>query len=434
MIEQAFHFLASLTSAQLIGYFWPFFLLDMIRYVIVEGLVLSSYIPKRKRMKQDYALARKKLFKEKPIVSVIVPGKNEGKHLPKLVNSLSVQSYPFVELIVVDDGSDDDTPIICRALEEQGAIDVFIRNDVRGGKASAANTALHFAKGKFIIHLDADSHILDNAIESILLPFYLDQQVGCVGGDVRVRNSNDSLTTQVQSIEYTKSLMLGRTVMSELGILRIVSGAYGAFRSDVLKQIQGWDVGPGLDGDITLKIRKLGYKVVHEPSSVCLTNVPNKLSKLSKQRYRWDKSMVRFRLRKHKDILLPSAEFSWKNFISVLDNITFNLLLDLKWFIYFFQVVQLNTLYIVYLFIINYFLYLTLNLVQWLFAWLLNRNLGQKFKWSSFLFVPLMPLYTGIYLRFIRTFSYLMELVHKRSYSDQWNPWKVSKVAKKNKL
>ncbi|MBZ9613242.1 glycosyltransferase family 2 protein [Rheinheimera maricola] len=434
MLEQAFVFFINLDAWQLLGYFWPFFMLDMVRYVLIEGVVLLYYLPKRKRMAPRYAAARRRLFKEKPLISIIVPGKNEGRYLPKLVQTLRNQSYPFFELIVVDDGSDDTTPLICRELERQGLIDCFIRNAIRGGKASAANTALQFANGPYIVHIDADSHMATDALENIMLPFLMDDEVGCVGGDVRVANYSDSFATQTQGIEYTKSLMLGRTVASQLGILRIVSGAYGAFRKDVLNKIHGWDVGPGLDGDITLKIRKLGYKVVHEPSSVCYTNAPKNFWRLAKQRYRWDKSMIRFRLRKHRDILLPSAEFKWSNFISVVDNLFFNLLLDIKWVIYFFQIVQLSSAYIAFLLIINYVFYFLANLAQWLFSIIMQRSLGHKPNYKSVMFVPLMPIYTGTYLRLVRTFAYIMELLHKSSYVDKWNPWKVSKIAKRNKL
>ncbi|WNO59645.1 glycosyltransferase [Rheinheimera sp. MMS21-TC3] len=434
MIEQALVFLFNLNAWQLLGYFWPFFIIDMVRYVIIEGLVLLYYLPKRKRSASRYNAARKQLFKQKPLISIIVPGKNEGKHIPKLVQTLSEQSYPFFELIVVDDGSDDDTPQICLELERQGMIDCFIRNSIRGGKASAANTALQFTRGNYIVHIDADSHMASDALETIMLPFFMDPDIGCVGGDVRVANYSDSFATQVQGVEYSKSLMLSRTVSSQLGILRIVSGAYGAFRKDVLDKIYGWDVGPGLDGDITLKIRKLGYKVVHEPASVCYTNVPQGFWKLAKQRFRWDKSMIRFRLRKHRDILLPSAEFKWSNFIAVADNLIFNLFFDIKWFIYFFYIIQLNPTYIAFLLIINYLLYFASNLVQWLFSVIVQRRLGQTPNYQSVMFILLMPLYTGVFLRFIRTFSYVMEIVNKSSYVDKWNPWKVSKIAKQNKL
>jgi biofilm PGA synthesis N-glycosyltransferase PgaC len=80
--------------------------------------------------------------------------------------------------------------------------------------------------------------------------------------------------------------------------------------------IYGWDLGPSLDGDTALKIPKLGYKVVHEPFVICYTNVPVTFRKLVRQRFGWDKSMIRFRVRKHRDVLLSSAEFKWTNFIT----------------------------------------------------------------------------------------------------------------------
>jgi len=416
---------------QLLAYFWPFFLIDMTRYLFLDVIVLLIYVPKRYLKKKQYQWARRKLFRERPLVSVIVPGKNEGKHLAKLAQSLSQQTYKHIETVIVDDGSDDDTPIIGRRLERTGKISLFIRNEIRGGKASAANTALRYATGKYIVHLDADSHLKYNAIETILLPFFMNPNIGAVGGDVRVANTNESFATRLQGIEYLKSISTGRTVSSELGILRIIAGAHGAFRRDVLKKIYGWDIGPGLDGDITIKIRKLGYKVVHEPFAICYTNVPNTFKKLSRQRFRWDRSLIRFRVRKHKDILLPSKNFNIKNFLASLDNIFFNLILDIKWWFYIAQVFIFGRSHIEIIFIINLVLYSIANILEFIIAVaLLGRTLRTR-DLQLIAFLPLMPLYTGIFLRTIRTYAYIMEIFHKVSFTDKWNPWKVSKIAQK---
>lgn len=434
MFDGTLEFIAGLTTTQMINYFWPFFLLDMLRYVLLDFLIILKYIPKRLLARKKYARARKLLHKEKPLVSVIVPGKNEGKHIPRLAQTLARQTYKNFELIVVDDGSDDGSATICRELVHEGVIDFFIRNEVRGGKASAANTALHYASGKFIVHIDADSYMDIESIERILLPFYLDQNIGAVGGDVRVANLEESFATRLQGIEYIKSLSTGRTVSSELGILRIISGAHGAFRRDVLDQIYGWDVGPGLDGDITLKIRKLGYKVVHEPFSICYTNVPTTFRKLARQRFRWDKSLVRFRVRKHRDVLLPSAEFKLTNFIASAENIFFNLALDFKWWVYLVQMITFHPDILGFIFVINYVLYFCANVLEYLMAGLLLRSSLRRREFNLILFLPLVPIYTGVYLRIVRTFSYLMEFLHRSSYTDQWNPWKVSRVARKENL
>ncbi len=434
LLENVLDFLTSLSTAQLIAYFWPFFLLDMTRYLFLDFIVILIYVPKRIYEYSKYKNARRLLYKERPLVSVIVPGKNEGKHIPKLAESLKHQTYKNYELVIVDDGSDDDTAIICRKLEKKGEIDHFIRNEIRGGKASAANTAFNFSHGKYIVHLDADSHLEVNAIETILLPFYLDSNIGAVGGDVRVANAEKTFTTRLQAIEYLKSISTGRTISSELGILRIISGAHGAFRRDVLLRLHGWDVGPGLDGDITLKIRKLGFRVVHEPMAICYTNVPETFRRLAKQRFRWDRSMIRFRVRKHRDILLPSAGFSITNFIASAENIFFNLVLDVKWWVYVVQMLFINPQLLGYIFIINYVLYLTANILEFGMACVLLHSSMRRKDYMLFLFLPLIPIYTGIFLRIVRTYAYLMEFVHGASYQDKWNPWKVSRIVKKEKL
>ncbi|MCG8082606.1 MAG: glycosyltransferase family 2 protein, partial [Candidatus Thiodiazotropha taylori] len=92
MLNDTWDFITGLSAAQLISYFWPFFLFDLTRYVVFDVLILTLYLPRRKRNKQRRAEARKLLFHEKPLVSVIVPGKNEGKHIPRLAESLTRQT------------------------------------------------------------------------------------------------------------------------------------------------------------------------------------------------------------------------------------------------------------------------------------------------------------------------------------------------------
>lgn len=433
-MEGLVNFASSLTGPQLIAYFWPFFMLDMVRYVILESILIAVFLFRKNKDQPKRRQARHQLFFEKPLVSILVPGKNEGKHLPKLAISLAQQTYKNFELIVVDDGSDDDTPIICRRLEREGKIDAFIRNEIRGGKASAANTALQYSKGRYIVHIDADTHLENDALEKILLPFYLNENVGAVGGDVRVANADESFASRLQSIEYYKTISAGRTASSQLHILRIISGAHGAFRRDVLERIDGWDVGPGLDGDITLKVRKLGYDVLHQVDAVCYTNVPTSFKKLAKQRYRWDKSLVRFRLRKHFDILKPNANFRGSNFISVLENIIFNVFFDFKWIAYFIIMLITQPQNLGYIFVINYCLYFIANCLQFIMMRILVKDTFKQPDRLLALFLPLMPIYTGIFLRIVRTYSYIMEFFHKMSYDDAWNPWKVSRIAKKENL
>lgn len=435
ILIEAFNFVKEKNIQQLLYSFWFFLCFDFFRYVVLDLVVIIYYFFKRSLGTKSRLIARQRLFNESPLVSVIVPGKNEGKHIPKLAASLSGQTYKNIEIIIVDDGSDDNSIDILRDLYRKGMITNFFRNDVRGGKASAANLALLYSKGKYIVHLDADSHLKDDSIEQILIPFFLDSKIGAVGGDIRVMNIGKSFASTLQAIDYMKSISTGRVVNSQLGILRIISGAYGAFRKDILDRLRGWDVGPGLDGDITLKIRKLGFKVCHEPYAVCYTNVPDSFRKLAKQRYRWDRSLIRFRIRKHVDLLnFRSKNFDLLNFITVLDNLIFNMLMNYKWWIYIIHMVFFNTEFLRIILIINYFLYFFSNVIEFTLSVFLYGKSIKRRELLLFLFVPLMPIYTGFFLRIVRTYAHTMELIHKTSFDDKWNPWKVSKVVKKQKF
>jgi cellulose synthase/poly-beta-1,6-N-acetylglucosamine synthase-like glycosyltransferase len=408
--------------------FWYFFLIDVPRNVLLDvGVLWFRWQRAQPGWQRENAMARARLFRESPLVSVIAPGKNEGEHIPKLVASLARQTWRNTELIVVDDGSTDDTPAICRELERRGLVRIFLRNDARGGKASAANLALRYCKGRFVVHLDADSYLADDAIEQVLLPFYRHQGVGAVAGDVRVANADTSFASSLQAIEYMKSISVGRTVHSLLGTLRIVSGAFGAFPREVLNRVGGWDVGPGLDGDLTQKIRKIGLRVIHEPASVCYTNVPERFTNLARQRFRWDRSLVRFRLRRHRDLLRLDANFRWLNFLSSVENLFFSVVLNIKWWLYILSAVVLYPSQVHILFLANYVLYLVANIAQFLFGLALYGRSARRVDWAMALYLPLMPLYVAFYLRAVRTFAYLMEASLRMSYRDPWNPWKVSR-------
>lgn len=169
--------------------FWYFCFFEFTRYIILDFLIFGIIKAQKNKREKTFEYAKRALFIENPLVSIIVPGKNEGENLYKLTKSLSEQTYTNFELIIVDDGSDDNTPIIGKNLEKLGLIDRFLRNDVRGGKASAANLALSYSKGKYVVHLDADCSFDRDAIELVLIPFYLDSNIGAVGGNVKVRNT-----------------------------------------------------------------------------------------------------------------------------------------------------------------------------------------------------------------------------------------------------
>ena len=427
MWDEIFNYFNELSINQFFRIYWYVLFIEVPRYLILDYFILLMFYLRRFSDRKLYREAKSRFWVEQPLVSVLAPGKNEGKNLYKLVKSLEAQTYRNYEIIIVDDGSDDDTPIIGRSLERAGLIDLFIRNEVRGGKASAANLALRYAKGEYILHLDADSSLDRNAIERIITRFYMDDRIGCVGGNLKVRNGEKSLAATMQTIEYLMSISVGRIITSYLGIYRIISGAFGAFKTDVLKRIGGWDIGPGLDGDVTQKFRKMGYKVVCEDRAICLTNVPTKFKKLAKQRLRWSKSIVRFRLRKHFDVFLPTQNFTWLNFFSSLENVLFNVVFVFLWLFYMVDIVVHFPEAILLIIAIKLIIYTVINYFQFFVLLAISERWKQEFK--LIIYLPLKSIYSGYFMRIVRLMAYIKEMYFYSSYKDAWNPAKTSDKA-----
>ncbi len=422
-----------ITYEKLVAIFWFLFFIEIPRYYLLDIVILfRRWIFSDVRHKKEVN-ARIELYTKNPFVSIIVPGKNEGKHIYKLTQSLKEQTYRNYELVVVDDGSDDNTKFICESLHKCGLIDRFYSVSERGGKASAANLALTENVSEVVVHLDADSSLDRDAIEQILIPFYMHENVGAVGGCVKVRNTDDSICTTLQAMEYLESIQVGRTVTSDLGGYRTISGAFGAFRTDVLAQVGKWDIGPGLDGDITQKIRKSGYKVVFNPKAICLTNVPTTFTKLYKQRLRWSKSLVRFRLRKHANVFnIFSANFRISNFLTNLDNLVFNLAFDLLWLIYMLSFLNYQPYSLLTLLILKFMITIPLGYLSFGLGLCISERRREEVKMAPF--VLFQPLYSGYFLRITRIIAAFREFFFFSSYKDSWNPDKSSKWAQVDRL
>ncbi len=407
--------------------YWFLTFVEFPRYYLLEIFVVCWRKLTYRRIQRRRDNARYRLFAEKPLVSILVPGKNEGPHIYNLARSLREQTYTNYEIIIVDDGSDDNTPLICADLQRAGYIDRFLRTDVRGGKASAANFGLRFARGRYIVHLDADTSLDRDAIENILLPFYSENDVRAVGGAVKVRNADETICTSLQALEYLKTIQVGRMVTNSVGILHIISGAFGAFDRDTLLEVGGWDIGPGLDGDITQKIRKAGYRISFAENAIAMTHVPTSWRALYRQRQRWSKSLVRFRLRKHRDILLPYGNFSFTNLISNLEGIMYDFVFNFIWVVYFILLILEHPDRIAEIFAVGYIIRFLFNLVAFSIIMLVSERASEEKHLIKY--VPLSTFYTGYFLRLARLTAHIKEIFFFSSYKDQWNPSKTSEVA-----
>ena len=170
IVETLNHFvdwLSTLSLSSILNTYWFLFFIEMPRYYLLEYLVIFNRLTNRNKIEKEKEVARFYLYRENPLISILVPGKNEGKHIFKMVNSLAEQTYRNYEIIVVDDGSDDHTKLICTDLYRAGYITHYLRLDDRGGKAAASNYGAQMAKGKYIVCLDADSSLDRDALEKI---------------------------------------------------------------------------------------------------------------------------------------------------------------------------------------------------------------------------------------------------------------------------
>ncbi len=435
MFDSIFHiidnvvacFTLNMSIDMILGTYWFLFFVEFPRYYLIEAVIAVWFKLNYRKRNRRREVARRMLYIENPLVTILAPGRNEGKHIFKLVHSLREQTYKNFEIIIVDDGSDDETPLICKDLEKAGYIDLFLRNHVRGGKASAANYGAHFARGKYIVHLDADSSLDRDAIEKILLPFYFDDKIKAVGGAVKVRNDKESVCSSMQALEYLKTIQVGRMVTNALGIYHIISGAFGAFETKTLKQVGYWDIGPGLDGDITQKIRKSGNKVWFAEDAICMTNVPVKWSALYKQRKRWSKSLIRFRIRKHMDILLPNKNFSYMNFFSNLECILYDCVFNYVWVLYIIGLLLEFPAHLPEILIIGWIIRLCFSFVAFGVILLVSERSRRELHLIRYLWLS--SFYTGFFLRISRLVAHTEEIFFFTSYKDQWNPKKTSELA-----
>ncbi len=425
------YFSKQISWSTLVGTYWFLFVIEIPRYFGIELVIVIANIFTYRQRNNKKDKARLKLYTENPLITILAPGKNEGKNIFKLVQSLREQTYRNFEIIIVDDGSDDNTPFICRDLEKRGYIDKYLRLNIRGGKASAANYGVYHAKGKYIVHLDADSSLDTDAIENILIPFYYNEKIKGVGGCIKVRNADESLCSTMQAIEYLNTIQVGRTVSNTLGIYHIISGAFGAFETEAIRQVGCWDIGPGLDGDLTQKLRKAGYNVYFANDAICMTSVPTSWHTLYKQRLRWSKSLIRFRSRKHKNIFFAWKNFSFLNFFSNMENILFDCIFNYLWLFYIIGLIFMHTQVLFEIFVVGWIIRYILAILSFSIAMMMSERAKDEKK--LFLYLPLKIFYTGYFLRITRLIAHTIEIFFFSSYKDPWNPPKTSILARLDK-
>ncbi len=357
------------------------------------------------------------------LVSIVVAGHNEARSIGALLKSLGEQTLRSkVEVICVNDGSTDGMGAELRRLRAAGLIDVALSNNVRCGKSAACNLAFEWAKGEILINVDADCSFDRDAIERILAPF-ADPTVGAVTGNIGVRNSGASFIAGLQAVEYLHSISVGKETQELIHMITCVSGPFSAFRAEALRQVGGMDAGPGEDLDLTLRLRLGGWKIAFAEDAWCMTDVPETLMALTRQRMRWERDAARIRLRKFGATLLPFHERStWLEYLQQMDFVIGNFLTTilfpvyLAWLFFTFGTWAFAVLMMVLLF------YVPLNLLLFALAAFTVPRLDVRNLWICAL---ASGLFNAAIMRPIRCYAYLEELIFDRSYHDAFTPRRV---------
>ena len=413
LVADGYNFLTSQSWAGIVGLFWFTLIFDIPRYAV--AFVAAAFFGRGNAAENlNPGFAGR--------VSVVIAGHNEADSIERCVRSFHEQSRPPDEIVVVSDGSTDGMENTLRELQRNGDVDQVHCTHLRAGKSAACNLGERWATGDIIVIADCDCTYERHALKEILVPFQ-DPAIGAVSGNILVRNASETLIATFTAIEYLISISLGKQAAALTDHVTCVSGAFGAFRKTALGQVNGNDVGGGEDLDMTLRLRKAGWKIAFAPDSICYTDTPATFSALVRQRFRWERDAVRVRYRKHADLLNPfSTNFHLNELYHEAEFLVFHILGAILLPVY---VVWLFMTYGQMAFVILLSVQIGLFLLDLLSfilaAWATPRADSLKLLPYAFGY----SFFNGFIMRNVRLAAYLQEWLFNASADDEYLPQKV---------
>ncbi|MEO8721857.1 MAG: glycosyltransferase [Ginsengibacter sp.] len=291
----------------------------------------------RKSSFTDYNIIASSEFA--PTVSILAPAYNEEKNIIENVRSLLAVHYNNIELIVINDGSKDNSLqqliaaynlvkvpfLVNEKIKTKPILGIYkssnpvyhkliVIDKINGGKADALNTGINVATNKYIVCIDADCVLEQDAMLKLIKPFLekTNKRVIATGGVIRIANSCEirngklikvhlprQILPRMQVLEYIRAFMLGRMAWSRMNGLLIISGAFGAFDREIALKAGGYNPETvGEDMELIVRMRRymhehnLPYKVPFIPDPLCWTEAPASYKILGRQRNRWTRGTI----------------------------------------------------------------------------------------------------------------------------------------------
>ncbi len=327
--------------------FW-YYLASNIAYLIMLIIALKTSATHQRRLESH----RLNWIKDSPMappIAIIAPAHNEESSIRVAVRNLLQLDYPELEVIVVNDGSQDRTleelreefrlrPVRAVYVPEAQSAPVrglyrsdadprlrVIDKEPGGSKADAVNAGLNAVNSPYVCVVDADSVLERDALLRIMIPILADpKRVVAVGGIIRVLNGSEiqggtlrrvrlprKSIEVIQVIEYLRAFLIGREAWAQGNMLTIISGAFGLFRTDLVRAVGGYrSRAIGEDFDLVARLHRhllengADYHIRFVPDPMCWTEVPSDLKSLGRQRARWQKGLL--------DVLWPNRDMLFR--------------------------------------------------------------------------------------------------------------------------
>src|SRR5437899_7432219 len=282
-------------------------------------------------------------------ITIIAPAHNEEASIRVAVRNLLDLDYPELEVIVVNDGSEDRTleemreefrlrpvravyvpeaksaPVRGLYRSEVNASLLVVDKESGGSKADAVNAGLNAATSPYVCIVDSDSVLERDALLRIMVPIMEDpKRVVAVGGIIRVLNGSEieggylkrvrlprKSIEVIQVVEYLRAFLIGREAWAQGNMLTIISGAFGLFRTDLVRAVGGYRSSSiGEDFDLVARLHRhllekgVSYQIRFVPDPMCWTEAPSDLKSLARQRARWQKGLL--------DVLWPNRDMLFR--------------------------------------------------------------------------------------------------------------------------